>query len=181
LQHSRSPTFALLSKAFNDVQHLLATAIAIDHLASHAHGHLFACVSAEKTLDEQMAHEQAHKDAAVAAVFLLRRVLKVDEAQRALQHLSHLPGGQIRLGVVGAAKGIIVEGKVVALGNEQQRPVAAALGHADVSVVVDGHEDVRDLVEVGQGVADLAHIGLLHEEERHAGPQENDARLRVAG
>lgn len=58
--------------------------------------------------------------------------------------------------------------------------MAAALGHADVAIIVNGEEDVCDLVEIGQSAADVSHIGLLHEEESHAWPQQNDARLGVS-
>ncbi len=128
-----------------------------------------------------MAHEEADKDAAVAAVFLLGRVLEVDEAERAADNLAQLAAGEVRLGPVSAAEGVVVEGDAVEDGDEKQGPVGAALGVGDVAVVVDGEEDVGDLGKIGQGAADLAHVVLAHEEKGHAGAEEDDAGLGVAG
>ena len=59
--------------------------------------------------------------------------------------------------------------------------MATALCNANVAVVVDRKEDVGDLCEVGEGGEDLAHVGLLHEEEGHAGTEEDDAGLGILG
>lgn len=124
-----------------------------------------------------MAHQKTDKDAAVAAVFLLGRVLQVDKANGSLDNLAELARGQVPLGVVGSAERVVVEGDAVEDRHEQQRPVAAALGHGNVPVVVDGQKDVGDLVEVGQRRSHVAHVGLLHEQKRHARAQQDDAGL----
>lgn len=59
--------------------------------------------------------------------------------------------------------------------------MAATFGNAHVPVVIYGEKSVRHLGEVGQGGANLSHVGLLHEQKGHAGPEEDDARLGVAG
>lgn len=124
-----------------------------------------------------MSHQETDKDAAVTAVFLLRRVLQVDKANGPLDNLAELARGQVRLGIVGSAERVVVKGDAVENGHEQQRPVAAALGHGHIAVVVDGQENVCDLVEVGQRRSHMAHVGLLHEQKRHARAQQDDAGL----
>lgn len=124
-----------------------------------------------------MSHQETDKDAAVAAVFLLRRILQVDKAKGPLDNLAQLARGQVRLGIVGSAERVVVEGDAVEDRHEQQRPVAAAFGHGHIAVVVDGQEDVGDLVEVGQRRPHMAHVGLLHEQKRHARAQQDDAGL----
>lgn len=65
-----------------------------------------------------MAHEETDKDAAVAAVFLLGRVVEVDEAEGPADNLGELAGGEVGLGPVGAAEGVVVEGDAVGDGDE---------------------------------------------------------------
>lgn len=124
-----------------------------------------------------MSHQKTDKDAAVAAVFLLRRVLQIDKSNGSLDNLAELPRGQIRLGVVGSAERVVVKGDAIEDRHQQQRPMAAALGHGDISIVVDGQEDVGDFVEVGQRRSDMAHVRFLHEQKRHARAQQDDAGL----
>ena len=96
-----------------------------------------------------MAHDEADKDAAVAAVLLLGAVVEVNESQGPVQNLAHLAGGEVGLSVVGAAERVVVKGDAVKGRHQQQGPVATALSDTDVTVVVDGQEDVGDLGEVG--------------------------------
>lgn len=126
-----------------------------------------------------MTHQQADKDATVAAVFLLGAILKVDESQRALENLNELLGRIVGLLVVCATERIVVEGNSVEGRDQEQRPMASAFSDAHITVVVDWEEDVGDPRKIGQSGADLSHVGLLHEEKGHARSKENDASLGV--
>lgn len=176
-EYSRAATLSLLTQIFNNTEHLFPATIAIDHFSCHAHGNLFASISRQEALDKQVSHQKTDKDAAVAAVFLLGRVLQVDKTNGPLDNLTELARGQVRLGVVGPAERVVVEGDAVENRHQQQRPVAAALGHGNISIVVDGQENVGDLVKVWKRRSDVAHIRLLHEQKRHARAQQDDAGL----
>ena len=116
-----------------------------------------------------MAHDDAHKDSAVTAIFLLRSISQVFEIESALEDVLHFHGGKFCLSIVGTAERVVVEGLAIKGRDDEQGPVAPALCDAHITVVVDREEDVRDLGEVGQSGADLVLIGFLHEEKRHAG------------
>lgn len=87
--NSRSSSLSFLAQIFNNAHHFLSTTVTINELAAHTHGDLFTRIGAEQALDQQMSHEEAYKDTAIAAVFLLRAVLKVDEAQRSSDYFCH--------------------------------------------------------------------------------------------
>ncbi|KAI6757819.1 hypothetical protein HG531_003644 [Fusarium graminearum] len=75
--------------------------------------HLLASISAEKALDKEMSHQEADKDTTVAAILLLRAVIKVDESQRSSENVGKLACSDIGFGVVGAAKRVIVKGHTI--------------------------------------------------------------------
>ena len=128
-----------------------------------------------------MAHQHADKDAAIARILLLGRVLQIDEADVAAQQLGDLVCRQGRFGAVGRAQAVVVEGDAVDEADEQQRPVRAAFGPGGVVAVVDGQEDVGGVGEVGEGVGEGGGVGGLHEHEGHAGAEKDDVRVGVLG
>lgn len=175
------PPLALLAQALDDLDHLLARAERVDHLVAHAHGHLLAGVGVEQLLDEQVAHEDAHEDAAVVAVGLLRAVLDALVPQR---H-AHQPAQPVRrplaLAVVGPAQRVVVERHAVDLGHEQERPVGP-VGLRARHGVVYGQEHVCDLGHVGEGGPDALGVVVdAHEKVGHGWSEETDAGLRVLG
>lgn len=101
-----------------------------------------------------MSHQEADKDTAVAAVLLLRAVLEVDESQRSTENVGKLACSDIGLGVVGAAKRVVVKGHTIEGRNKKQRPVTTALSDTHITIVVDGQENVRDLGEIGESRLD---------------------------
>lgn len=178
----RPTPFALFAKALNDFVHFVTTAIGVDHLVTHAHGDFLAGVSGEKTLDKQVAHQDADEDATIGAVLLLGRVFEVEEAQRAAtQNVRDFFGSEPGFVKIGAAEGVVVKSNTINGGYQQEGPVGATLGEADVAVVVDGQEDVSDAREVREGGANLTHVWLFHEEKGHGRAEEDDASLGVFG
>lgn len=115
----RSPPLALLAQALNNLEHLLASAMAVNQLIGHAHADLFASVGTKQALDEQVAHEDAHKHAAIATVLLLGGVVEVEVAEWAAENLGHFVGSEAALCVVCAAEGVVVEGDAVDGADEQ--------------------------------------------------------------
>ena len=67
----RSPSLALLSKAFNHSDHFLPATRCINLFSPHAHADLIVCVGQQEPAHEEVLHEQTNKHAAVAPVFLL--------------------------------------------------------------------------------------------------------------
>lgn len=67
-----------------------------------------------------------------------------------------------------------MERDVVDNGNEEQRPMGAALGLRDIATVVYRQEDVGSLGEVGKGFAKGARVGSLKNHEGHAGTEQDD-------
>jgi len=63
--------------------------------------------------------------------------------------------------------------------HEQKRPMATTVGALTVAAVVDWEEDVGDVAEVRKGTAYPLDIDRLHQEERYAGPEEDDAGLGI--
>jgi hypothetical protein len=180
-EHLRSPSLTLLAKVLNDSHHLLSTAVAINHLAAHVHRDLFVGLDAQEPLDQEMSHEKADKNATIATVLLLGSVLEVDKLERTAQDVAELVGGLAGDPRVRGAERIIVKGSAVGKRHDQQGPMATALCDTDIACVVDGQENVRNAIKLGQGAEDLCRVGLLHEEEGHAGTQENDSGAGVTG
>jgi len=170
---------ALTSKTLDDVDHLLPAAAGVNHLVGHAHVDLLHRVGEEQLLDEQVPHEDAHEDAAVVAVLLLRALLDVLEPQLLADDGRQLAGGHARLLDVDAAERVVVESHAVERRHEEQRPVRPSLGSREVLGIRDGQEHVRHAVELGQLRPCLVD-GRRHEQERHGGPKQVDSRLRVA-
>lgn len=136
--HSRSPALALLAEVFDNSHHLLAATIAIDHLTTHAHRHLLAGISAEKALDEEVAHQQANKDTTVATVLLLGAILEVDKSKRSSKDSGKLASCNVGLGVVGTTEGVVVESDTIEGRDKEQRPMATTLSDTHITIVVDG-------------------------------------------
>ena len=67
----RSPAFALLSEAFNNLQHRFPPMARIDMLAAHAHADFLFLVCPHQLLQKQVLHLDADEDAAVGTVLLL--------------------------------------------------------------------------------------------------------------
>lgn len=84
------------------------------------------------------------------------------EPEGAAEDFGHFLRREAGFGVVCAAEGVVVEGDAVDGGDEEERPVGAALGLCDVSSIVNRQENVRYFREIGKGGADLAHVGLFH-------------------
>ena len=169
----------LLAQGLDDAEHFLATAEAVDHLVGHAHGDLLAGVGVEQALDQQVAHENADEDAAVAVVLLLGAVVELVELEVDAVEIAQLVDAELGVGAVGAAQAVVVEGDAVDGGDEQERPVGASLGAAEVPVVVDGDEDVGHPGHVGEVVLEGGSIAIPHEEKGHGRPHEDDTGLRV--
>lgn len=102
--HSRSPTLPLLAEVFDYAHHLFAATVAVNQLPTHAHRNLLSGISTEQALDQQMSHQQADKDTAIASILLLGTIFKVDKSQWSLQDLRELSAGDVGLGIVGTAK-----------------------------------------------------------------------------
>lgn len=109
-----------------------------------------------------MPHQHAHKDAAIAGILLLGRVVEVDEADGLAGQLGDFEGGKRSFLVVGGVHGVVVEGEAVEEADEEEGPVGAAFGELDVGAVVDGEEDVGCGGEVGEGVFEGGGVGRLH-------------------
>ena len=150
--NSRPPPLALLPKTIDDLHHLLPAQRCVDVAVPHAHADPLFGVGHQQAPEQQVLHEQADEDAAVAAVLLLGRVVHVDEAEGPAEQLGHLLGDGAALELVDGGQAVVVEGDAVEHADEQQRPVRAALGLLDVAAVVDRQEDVRRRAEVRQYV-----------------------------
>lgn len=83
--------------------------------------------------------------------------------------------------VVGPAKTVVVEGHAVDGRDEEERPMRAALCLLYVAVVVYRQEDVGNFFEIGEGLLDILKVWVLHQQERHARPEQDNARLWVLG
>jgi hypothetical protein len=175
----RAAALALFLALLYDLQHLPAAVARIDVCILHAHADLLAGVGAQQFLEQQMLDQHADEDAAVAAVFLLRRVEHGYEAQSSPEQMLHLHGGAARFALVVAGHGVVVEGDAVDYRDEQQRPVGPAFGLFDVGIVVDGEENVRHAVEAWEGFFEGERVGRLHEHEAHRGAQEDDGGFGV--
>ena len=57
----------------------------------------------------------------------------------------------------------------------------AAFGKVDVLAVVDGEEDVGGAFEVRESSDEGERVGGLHHHEGHAGAEEDDVGVAVAG
>ena len=137
-QDLRSSPFSFFSQIVNYSEHLLSTTVTVHQLPSHAHGYLLLCVCAEQSLDQQMSHKQTHKHSAVTSILLLRAIFQINEPQRPVQDLAHLPRRQVRLCIVRTPQRIIVKRNTIERRHEQERPVTAALCDAYVAIIVDG-------------------------------------------
>lgn len=85
-----------------------------------------------------MPHQYTHKHATVTPIFLLRAVVHGYVSQPLSQQLLELDRRAAPLAVVGVGHGVVVEGDAVDDGDEEERPVGAALGLRNVDGVVDG-------------------------------------------
>jgi hypothetical protein len=177
--NSRPPPLTLLPETIDDLHHFLPAQRRVDVAVPHAHADPLFGVGHQQAPKQQVLHEQADEDAAVAAVLLLGRVVHVDEAEGLAEQLGHLLGDGAALELVDGGQAVVVEGDAVEHADEQQRPVRAALGLLDVAAVVDRQEDVRRRAEVRQYVFQRQWVRRVHQHERHAGAQQRDGCLRV--
>lgn len=114
-----SPPFAFLPEGFDDLNHLFPGATSINHLITHAHGHLLSGVGVQQALHQQVSHQDAHKDTAVVSVLLLRAVVDGLVPQRHADQFAQLFSRAHTVQVVGAAQRVVVEGDAIDLGDEQ--------------------------------------------------------------
>lgn len=109
-----------------------------------------------------MAHAHAHKHAAIAAIFLRGRALKVyvpdfpvDQRANLLRYLQSFV-------VVGREERVVVECRTVKQRYEEKRPVRAAFGFHAITAVVYGKEYVGCVGEVWEGILECARVwGLV--------------------
>lgn len=120
---ARSPPLALLAEAVDDVDHFLPSTVGIDSFMSHAHGDLFPSVNGEKSLHEQMTHDDANEYTTVAAVILLRALVEVVKAQPLVEDELQSTKAEPRLVVIGAFQGVVVESDTINDTHEEQGPM----------------------------------------------------------
>lgn len=159
--NARLSPLALLSKPFNSLCNLLAPRTSIDLPPPQTHADFLIGIGLQQPLEQQMAHVQADKHAAVAAVFLYGRVVQMHKLDGPVEEGAELACRRVRFPVIPGRQRVVVEGHPVHDGDQQQRPVRAALGFGDVAAVVDREEDVGGAREVGQGFAQRKRIGRL--------------------
>lgn len=153
----------------------------VNILPAHAHADLILRMCAQQLIHQQMLHEQAHKDATIAPILLLRRVQQIDKLQRPAKQLLELMTRQPRLHLIAGTQRVVMERHAVQNTDEQQRPMRPALGDVDGAAVVDGQEDVGRAGEVWQCGFEGERVLGFHQQEGHAGAQEDDARFGVLG
>jgi hypothetical protein len=176
---TRPSPLSLLLPRIDVAHHRLPAVCGIDVLVLHAHANFLRRVRPQQPLEQQMLHQHAHEDAAIAAVLLLWRVVHVDKPEPLLQQLFELGGGVAGLAIVAGGQRVVVEGDAVDDGDEEERPVRPAFGVRDVAAVVYGEEDVRCAGEVGEGALERARVLGVLEQEGHGGAEEDNLRFRV--
>ena len=112
-----------------------------------------------------MPHQNTHKNAAVAAILLLWRIVYIPELQRSVQQLTDLICKKRGLVNIEWRPGIIVKSHVVNYGDKEKRPMEAAFKTEDVAWRLDWDEDVCCLSKIGKGLFDGQRVGDLHEHE----------------
>jgi hypothetical protein len=85
IQHSRSPTFAFLSKAFDGPEHLFPSCAGIHSSTAQAHTDLLVRMYLQEPLQQEMSHVQTHKHATVGRVLLLWAVMELYKPNRSTQ------------------------------------------------------------------------------------------------
>lgn len=112
-----------------------------------------------------MPHQDAHKNAAVAAILLLWRIVYIPELKRSVRQLTDLACKKRGLVNIGWCPGIIVKSNTVNYGDKEERPVEVAFKTEDAAWTLDWDEDVCCVSKVGKGLFDGQRVGGLHEHE----------------
>lgn len=128
-----------------------------------------------------MAHAETDEHAAVTAVLLHGRILKLNEAYLAAKQLAEFHRYRVRLPPISRGERVVVECDSVDDGNEEQRPVSATLGLVGIVAVIYREKDMCCPAEVRQRLTESAGVGCLENHKRHAGAEKHDVRGFILG
>lgn len=88
----RSTALAFFPESLDDLGHFFATGAGINFASAQTHADFFVGAGHKESLEEQVAHVHAYKDAAVAAAVLLGGIVQMQEPDRHVEQDSEFAG-----------------------------------------------------------------------------------------